>query len=230
MCSHISLALLVAAPTSLAINVQPSVRSIGSFATSTPFPSLAVQKGPTRIFDVLAPLERLAAQYEQLMDNHYLSLSAAQAGTLRGTADVLSQCLRHQGTDIPIDLVHSASIVFLGIFLSGFGGAAWLRHLENKMGPSTDTGDVVKKAAIDYTCWAPIANTAYLFFVPLLTGMDLDTAVHSAQAGFLSVMLLELSIFAPYNCYAFSKVPPPLRPPIQALLSMIFTLVLSALC
>jgi len=88
MCSHISLALLVAAPTSLAINVQPSVRSIGSFATSTPFPSLAVQKGPTRIFDVLAPLERLAAQYEQLMDNHYLSLSAAQAGTLRGVRKV----------------------------------------------------------------------------------------------------------------------------------------------
>ena len=49
-------------------------------------------------------------------------------------------------------------------------------------------------------------------------------ATSALQQGFLSVMLLEASIFMPYNLLAFNSIPAPLRPPCGSLLAAVFTI------
>ena len=44
------------------------------------------------------------------------------------------------------------------------------------------------------------------------------------RAGLPSVMLLEASIFMPYNLLAFNSIPAPLRPPCGSLLAAVFTI------
>ena len=84
---------------------------------------------------------------------------------------------------------------------------------------------MLRKTFTDYTCWAPLANSAYLFLVPLMTSHGgLADATTALQQGFLSVMLLEASIFMPYNLLAFNSIPAPLRPPCGSVLSAIFTI------
>ena len=84
---------------------------------------------------------------------------------------------------------------------------------------------MLRKTFTDYTCWAPLANSAYLLLVPLMTGHGgLADATSALQQGFLSVMLLEASIFMPYNLLAFNSIPAPLRPPCGSVLSAIFTI------
>ena len=112
----------------------------------------------------------------------------------------------------------------LGLLISGYGGAVWLRHLETKLGSGTAPADVLRKTLTDYTCWAPCANGLYLLLVPLLTGHSLEASLTALQAGFVSVMLLEASLFMPYNLLAFNSIPAPLRPPAGALLSALFTI------
>ena len=60
--------------------------------------------------------------------------------------------------------------------------------------------------------------------VPLLTGHSLEASLTALQTGFVSVMLLEASLFMPYNLLAFNSIPAPLRPPAGALLSALFTI------
>ena len=164
---------------------------------------------------------KVAQQYRQLSETHYLAMAAAQGGLLRGVADVIGQGLTHPGH---YDPTQTAVMAGLGLLISGYGGAVWLRHLETKLGSGTAPADVLRKTLTDYTCWAPCANGAYLLLVPLLTGHGLEPSLAALQAGFVSVMLLEASLFMPYNLLAFNSIPAPLRPPAGALLSALFTI------
>ena len=60
--------------------------------------------------------------------------------------------------------------------------------------------------------------------MPLLTGHGVDASLLSLHAGLPSVMLLEASIFMPYNLLAFNSIPAPLRPPCGSLLAAVFTI------
>ena len=110
----------------------------------------------------------------------------------------------------------------MGLLFSGMLGASWLQHLEGRLGSGTTTTDVMKKSAADYLCYAPCANSAYLFFVPLLTLLyshqagDFSSAAAAAttvmQHGFVAAMALELSMFAPYNLLSFKFIPATYRP------------------
>ena len=77
---------------------------------------------------------------------------------------------------------------------------------------------------------APFAISAYLLGVPVLTGHDGAAALSTLQSGFLSVMLMELCIFAPYNLFAFRSISLNLRPAVSAVLAFAFTIGLSSQC
>ena len=145
---------------------------------------------------------------------HRRSLPRAQA------SDLVGQGLQHA----PADPTHAVAMAAIAAGVSGFGGAMWLRKLEGLYGTSTEPGVVARKTATDYVFWAPIANTAYLLGLPLLTGHGAEAALSTWQAGFVSVMLLELSIFMPYNVFAFRMIPLEARPLVQTLLSAAFTI------
>jgi len=162
----------------------------------------------------------LAVRYARVSRDHFLPLAAAQAGALRGASDLVGQGLQHA----PADPTHAVAMAAIAAGVSGFGGAMWLRKLEGLYGTSTEPGVVARKTATDYVFWAPIANTAYLLGLPLLTGHGAEAALSTWQAGFVSVMLLELSIFMPYNVFAFRMIPLEARPLVQTLLSAAFTI------
>mmetsp|Transcript_3320 Transcript_3320/g.5508 ORF Transcript_3320/g.5508 Transcript_3320/m.5508 type:complete len:117 (-) Transcript_3320:54-404(-) len=80
---------------------------------------------------------------------------------------------------------------------------------------------------LDGCVWAPIANTAYLIFTPLLEGEDLDFVKEKLTNRFVPVMKAELSTFLPYNLVSFSMIPPLIRPFSTGFLSMCFAVYLS---
>lgn len=86
---------------------------------------------------------------------------------------------------------------------------------------------VVDKAIIDALIWAPIANTAYLFLVPLLEGKSLETVGNIVRERIIPVMQTELATFFPYNLVSFSLVPPLVRPFTTGFVSMCFAIYLS---
>jgi len=142
---------------------------------------------------------------------------------------------------LEVDPAHALAMGTIGVLVSGLVGASWLRHLEGQLGSGTGAGDVVKKSAADFFCYAPFANTAYLFFVPLLSviyahGMPYDvnaavaTAATVAQHGFSSAMALELMMFAPYNLLSFRLIPASFRPQTTAAACAGYTIALSSLC
>ena len=142
---------------------------------------------------------------------------------LRGVADVVA----HRDS---VDPAHTTAIFLLAFFVSGLGNAMWLRRLETMYGTGTEPATLARKTATDYSVWAPFANSAYLLGVPLLTGHDVAAALSTLQSGFLSVMLMELCIFAPYNLVGYSYVPPAHRVAAKAVFSFFFSIALSGYC
>ena len=118
---------------------------------------------------------------------------------------------------------HVLAMALLGGVVSGWGNALWLRVLERIYGEGTTSDVVLRKTATDYMCWAPLANSAYLVGLPLLTGKGMEAALSSWEGGFLSVMLMEMAIFMPYNLVAFEHVPVAVRPLTSAMLAALFT-------
>lgn len=124
----------------------------------------------------------------------------------------------------------------VGILFSGLIGASWLVHLEHTIGSGSRPTDIMKKSAADFLCYAPCANSAYLFFVPLLTlffsqqAVDVTSSLAAVEHGFVSAMTLELCLFAPYNLLSFSLIPAALRPHTTAAACAAYTVGLSALC
>eukprot|EP00966_Prymnesium_polylepis_P099958 2314201-Prymnesium_polylepis.1 len=72
----------------------------------------------------------------------------------------------HQGAGVE----HVLAMASLGAIVSGLGNALWLRVLEQRYGGGTSQDVVLRKTATDYACWAPLANSAYLYGLPMLTG------------------------------------------------------------
>jgi len=169
-------------------------------------------------------------------DRNYLARSALCSCLLRGGSDILSQALGRG----ELDLTHAAAMGTVGLLFSGIIGAAWLALLESRLGSGTESRDIVRKAAVDYCFFAPLANSIYLLFVPMLCALsepgtfDMTSSLcHSAsmwQANFGSAMQLEAEIFVPFNLVAFRLIPPPLRPQAQACMCCAYTLGLSSLC
>lgn len=110
-----------------------------------------------------------------------LALAAAQAGALRCLGDRVAQELHFDRGDLAsINIQHIAAMGLVGV-LSGSGGFLWLNHLERMLGESKGAADVLRKSALDFLCWAPVANCMYLFGVPLLTGAPSDAAALNMQ-------------------------------------------------
>lgn len=183
--------------------------------------------------DFSSPANGLLALYKKHSEESYLTVACIQSGVLRASSDALSQVLR----GVEFDPAHALAMGTVGIVFSGLVGASWLSHLERQMGSGTTTKDVVKKSAADFLCYAPCANSAYLFFVPLLTllyspahTVDVATATLAMQNGLMSAMALELGIFAPYNFVSFRHIPATYRPQTTAAACGAYTVVLSGLC
>jgi hypothetical protein len=213
-----------------AVGLQPSAASRFR-APFTVAPTVAV----------VEPLQRapLLKTWEALSSEHYLAFACVQSCLLRGGSDAMAQVMRGGA----IDVSHSAAFATMGLLYSGLLGALWLRTLEAKLGDGTDMGDVAKKTAADYLLYAPLANSAYLFFVPFLTGLysqhvggpaDLSqitsASMASWQNGFGSAMQLEASMFAPYNMFSFRLIPANVRPQATAAMCAGYTVIMSGLC
>lgn len=165
---------------------------------------------------------------DDLTKTHYLPLAALQMGAVRLASDVVAQS-SHAGA---FDPQHALAMACTGLCVSGIGGALWLRHLESALGSydGSQHRPVVAMALADLACWSPIANTANLMLVPLLTGHSYAAAVASAVAGLPSLMQLELCIYGPYNLCGFRWIAPNLRPTAKAMCSFIFGMFLSFSC
>lgn len=175
----------------------------------------------------------LASSAKGLSDRvPYVLGACASSGVLRAASDAVSQSLR----GVPFDPAHSLAMGTVGILFSGLIGSSWLLHLEDRMGSGNTPVDVVKKSAADFLCYAPCANSAYLFFVPFLTllysqgAIDVASSLAAVEHGFVSAMALELSIFAPYNLLSFKLVPAAIRAHTTAAACFGYTVVLSTLC
>ena len=100
-------------------------------ASGGSFPVVAVPAGAGE----RAPWpKRLAVAYRRASEVHYLPMAAAQSGLLRGSADAVGQFISHPSA---VDPLHVLAMGTLGFLVSGYGGAAWLMHLESKLGSGT---------------------------------------------------------------------------------------------
>lgn len=211
-----------------ALLVAAALAPVGVLSIAPPLPARIglpplAARSPADVLHTRSAGERLAIaakRYRVLSETHYLPMAATQSGLLRGAADGVGQALTHGS----VDPVHVGIVATIGFIISGLGGAIWLRHLDSKLGSGTHNTLVLRKTLTDYTCWAPVANSCWLLLVPLLMGSSVEEAATSLHAGFASVMMLEASIFMPYNLLAFSSIPASLRPPCEALLAAVFTI------
>lgn len=181
--------------------------------------SLAPAPTTARVATATVKASKWGVAYSKLCTDHFLPMAAVQSGVLRGGADAVGQ-LMHPGTGAE----HVVAMALLGGVVSGYGNAVWLRALERVYGAGTGSATVLRKTATDFLCWAPLANSAYLYGLPLLTGKGAAAAGASLEGGFLQVMCLELCIFMPYNLVAFEHVPVSIRPLTSALLAALFTI------
>jgi len=174
-----------------------------------------------RLAHAHALVGRARDTYSVVATKHYLATAAASSGILRAGADLAGQCAR----DGAADPTHTLSMAAVATVVSGLCGAQWMRHLDSTLGDSTaeSAGLVAAKAFADYTCFAPCANSAYLFLLPLLTGAGVEAATTSVVAHLPFLMQLEFMLWMPYNLIAFSHLPLHLRPATSALLSALFT-------
>lgn len=171
----------------------------------------------------------------------YLATACATSCVLRGASDLASQAWALGGMD-GVSFAHGAAMATMGLTLSGLCGASWLRLLENMCGDGKTPADAARKAAADFVCWAPLANSAYLLGVPFLTALysthlcgavcevSLTQSLDTLRTGFGSAMQLEASIFVPYNLISFKLIPPTLRPQTTAVMCAFFTMGLSHIC
>jgi len=206
--------------------------SAGFSLTPTPSPQL-----PLAVASTVKTVRDAASAYERFSKEQYLAVACIQSGILRSSSDLVAQSLR----DVPaLDFAHAAAMGTMGVVFSGLIGASWLRLLESKLvGSGTSSQDVLKKAAADFCLYAPFANSAYLLCVPLLTalytgGADMNTlpaaAIDTWEQGIVAVMMLELSLFAPYNVLSFRFIPAQLRPQTTSAMCAGFTVALSGFC
>lgn len=171
------------------------------------------------------------AVYRSLAEEHTFLVSAAQAAVLRSCGDRLAQEIEiYRGVQEELSLVHTLAMGSIGALVSGGMCSLWLRHLERRLGGEKSPVAIVRKTVADFCCWAPLANSAYLFGVPFACGAGVDGALANLQHEFISCMTLELGMFMPYNLVAFSLIPLALRPAVAQLVALVFTVVLATKC
>lgn len=231
----------------LAIVCASSARAVPITARVVPMPArVPIARAVTAGSRPLLAKERLCTSApcsaaieldETAMGPRYLVRAAMFSCLLRGGSDLAANMMMKGDADFS----HVAAMGTVGLVFSGLVGASWLASLEQRLGSGTNHKDIVSKAAADYILYAPVANSVYLFLVPLLSAVfahhaqvDLGAlALHSANTwkeGFGSAMQLEAELFVPYNLVAFRLVPPALRPQTQACMCAAFTFGMSGLC
>lgn len=162
----------------------------------------------------------------RFVQQHYLPLACCQMAVVRGTADLICQAAQQT----PVDMAHVLAMAASGFVISGAGGALWLRHLEQSLGPCTERRNVLLKSGADFACWAPVVITSNLICVSLLTGHSLDSSFETAQVHLPPLLLLEALIFTPYNLCQFTHIPAELRPSIKACCSFVFSIGIGLSC
>ena len=136
--------------------------------------ALGVAHPPLRMPKAVTP-SATSLWYSNLVEHHYLPLAACQMGIVR----LASDCIGQATNGAAFDTTHAFAMAFVGVTVSGTGGALWLRHLEGALGPSDgSTSMVLRKTAADYLCWAPVVNSANLVIVSLLTVRRRWVAAH----------------------------------------------------
>lgn len=160
-----------------------------------------------------------------------MQMAAAEASIMRVAGDVLAQGISiSHGVSAGMAPEHTAAMGVVGFVFSGAGGYTWLHRLEGTFGAARSGREVLRNCVLDFCCWAPIANCAYLFAVPALTGTPASDAWLNAEQNFLPTMGVELAIFAPYNILAFSKIPLEVRPISSGIVSLLFTIAIASRC
>lgn len=160
-----------------------------------------------------------------------MQMAAAEASIMRVAGDVLAQGISiSHGVSAGVAPEHAAAMGLVGFVFSGAGGYTWLHKLEGTFGAARSGREVLRNCVLDFCCWAPIANSAYLFAVPALTGTPVAEAWQNAELNFVPTMGVELAIFAPYNVLAFSKIPLEVRPISSGIVSLLFTIAIASRC
>lgn len=170
----------------------------------------------------------LLAAYKHSLATHFQATTCIQSFVLVGLGDAIAQAIKGGGAGY--DAQRTAKMAALGLLVSGFGTSNWLMFLEGQLPGHEHWQTVVEKASLDAGIWAPAANTAYLFLVPLLDGESTDDAVEAVQKDFLPVMRTEVSTFLPYNLVSFALIPPQFRPFTTGFVSMCFAVYMSWVC
>ena len=191
-------------------------------------PSTAILPWETRGATALAHPGRM---YRSVSETHYLATAFVQGGLLRVLANYIAQAmLVMRGLQSGVVVSTLLTMLCLGATISGACNAGWTRFLDARIGSSRGGVDVALKALIDFSCWAPICNSCYLFFCPLVGGVGVMAAWENLCERFLAVMALELACFTPYHILAFSSIPPAVRPLCHSGVAAIFTIGLSLSC
>jgi len=169
------------------------------------------------------PLE----MYSSAVTDHYYATAMVQAFLLVFLGDYLAQRIEGKADEgDEADIVRSLRMGILGMLIAGVGTATWLSALETKL-PGHTLSNTVLKATLDTTVWAPVANSAYLFFVPLLEGASVEEAIQRLADCFWEVMGTEAKTYGPYNLLSFALIPPMWRPFSTGFVSMCFAIYLS---
>jgi len=193
-------------------------------ATRAPPQPAASRVRPLVAFD----LSYLSDQYYTALDTQYYSTTAIQAFVLVGMGDAISQGIETKGfLKNEYDLRRTLRMAGLGLAIAGFGTSTWLKNLEAALPGHATAGRVLEKASLDACVWAPIANTLYLVFTPLLEGKSPDEVRQLCESRFVPVMQTELSTFFPYNLISFSMIHPLYRPFTTGFVSMCFAVYIS---
>jgi len=207
---------------------SPATRRRALGVTVLPDPSPLVPLAASRSSSTAGGL---LGAYNALLDRSAIGVAATQASLMRVAGDRTAQAIAiTHGAQTSVHPEHTLAMALIGMFVSGIGGSLWLQALENHVGPTEAMADAVRKAALDFICWAPVANCAYLLGVPYIVSGDMTGALANAQSQFLPTMGLELALYMPYNLLAFSVVPPALRPATAQVACLIFSVLIAMRC
>jgi len=167
--------------------------------------------------------------YGAFVEGEYLLASGLQSAALRSAANVAAQTLMLvRGTIQSFDISQTIAMGLIGVSVSGVVKAAWGRRLEMALGNGrTDAQAVVSKALANLVVWAPIAGCSYLLGVPLLRGKGWAVALQTLQTQFAQLMLLEATVFTPYNLFSFWAIPMVWRPQAHSCVAAAYTVFLS---
>ena len=168
----------------------------------------------------------MLAGYKYELATHFQATTCIQSFVLVGLGDTIAQGI--EGKNKGYEPLRTAKMATLGLLVGGFGTSNWLMFLESQLPGHAHWQTVLEKASLDAGVWAPVANGAYLFLVPLLDGASGDEALTMAQKEFFPVMRTEVTTFLPYNLLSFALIPPQFRPFTTGFVSMCFAVYMSA--